>query len=222
VTISVLVADDQDMVRTGFGMIIGDEPDMAVVGEAADGEAAVAKAVALRPDVVLLDVRMPGMDGVEATRLIAAHEELRSRVLILTTFDLDEYVYQALRHGASGFLLKNAPAATLLEGIRVVAAGEALLAPSVTARLIQRVAGWSLPGSSSPELLDRLTAREADTLRLVARGMSNAEIAAVLGVGPATVKSHVASLLGKLGVRDRSQAVVLAYESGFMRPGASG
>ena len=217
--IRVLVADDQELVRTGFQMIVGDQPGMEVVGVASDGAEAVARARELMPDVVLMDVRMPRMDGVEATRLLTAGPSLGCRVLILTTFDLDEYVYAALRAGASGFLLKNTPAATLIEGIRVIAAGEGLLSPTVTARLIERFASWAPPGDGSPHAADQLTGREAETLRLLARGLSNPEIAAEMGVGAATVKSHVASVLAKLGARDRVQAVVIAYETGFVLPG---
>ena len=223
--IRVVIADDQTLVRAGFRMIVEARPDLEGVGEAADGEAAVAVARETRPDVVLMDVRMPGVDGLEATRrLMAEPEELRPRVLILTTFDLDEYVYEALRAGAAGFLLKDTPPAQLADAIRVVASGEALLAPSVTRRLIERFAGLPVPKGRSgapadPAPIRDLTARETEVLRLVARGLSNADIAAELVVSETTVKSHVARLLMKLGLHDRVQAVVLAYESGFVTPG---
>jgi DNA-binding NarL/FixJ family response regulator len=209
--IRVLLADDQALVRAGFRMILGAESDIEVVGEAADGREAVALAEELSPDVVLMDVRMPVMDGIEATgRLVV--RDVAPRVLVLTTFDLDEYVYGALRAGASGFLLKDAPEEQLIAGIRIVADGGSLFAPSVTRRLIERFAG-SQPTSSLREL-DELTPRELDVLRLVARGLSNAEIAATLVVSEHTVKTHVAHILRKLDLRDRVQAVVLAYETG--------
>ena len=223
----VVIADDQTLVRAGFRMIVEARPDLEVVGEAADGDAAVAVAVETGADVVLMDVRMPGVDGLEATRrLMARPEGERPRVLILTTFDLDEYVYEALRAGAAGFLLKDTPPGQLVDAIRVVAAGDALLAPSVTRRLIERFAGMPAPqGRSTPPAdtsgIRDLTARETEVLRLVARGMTNAEIAAHLIVSETTVKSHVARLLMKLGLHDRVQAVVLAYETGFVTPGGS-
>jgi DNA-binding NarL/FixJ family response regulator len=218
VSIRVLIADDQELVRTGFRMILKAEPDIDVVGEAGDGAEAVALAQRLRADVVLMDIRMPVVDGLEATRrLIAASAD--ARVLILTTFDLNEYVYEALRAGASGFLLKDAPAAQLVTAIRVVAGGDALLAPSVTRRLIAEFAQRP-PPSSRPHRMKELTARELEVLRLVARGLSNAEIAKELFVSDATVKTHVARVLMKLGLRDRVQAVVAAYESGLFQPGA--
>jgi DNA-binding NarL/FixJ family response regulator len=214
--IRVLLADDQALVRAGFRMILKAEPDVQVVGEVSDGSEAVALGRDLRPDVVLMDVRMPVMDGIEATRGIVAGAE-SPRVLVLTTFDLDEYVYEALRSGASGFLLKDAPEEQLVAGIRIVADGGSLFAPSVTRRLIERFAG-AHPRTPPPEL-DELTARELEVLRLVARGLSNAEIAATLVVSEHTVKTHVAHILRKLDLRDRVQAVVLTYESGLVMPG---
>ncbi|MFL5841407.1 MAG: response regulator [Thermoleophilaceae bacterium] len=219
--IRVLLADDQAMVRAGFRMILNAEPDLEVVGEAGGGGGAVTNARALAPDVILMDIRMPDMNGIEATRRIVTSEE-SPRVLVLTTFDLDEYVYEALRAGASGFLLKDAPEDQLLAAIRVVAAGGSLFAPSVTRRLIQRFAEAHVPGPSeaAPELAE-LTDREREVLRLVARGLSNGEIAAELVVSEHTAKSHVSSILRKLGLRDRVQAVVLAYESGLVQRGDS-
>ncbi len=210
--IRVLLADDQALVRAGFSMIIKAEPGIEVVGEAGDGAEAVALAHDLAPDVVLMDVRMPEMDGIEATRSIVAGDGA-PRVLVLTTFDLDEYVYEALRAGASGFLLKDAPEDQLLAGIRIVAAAGSLFAPSVTRRLIERFAGAR--AASRPPSLDELTPRELEVLRLVARGLSNAEIATTLFLSEHTVKTHVAHILRKLDLRDRVQAVVLAYESGI-------
>ena len=215
--IRVLLADDQALVRAGFRMIIRAEPGIEVVGEAGDGAEAVAMARGLAPDVVLMDIRMPELDGVEATRRIV-REDSSPRVLVLTTFDLDEYVYGALRAGASGFLLKDAPEDQLLSAIRVIATGGSLFAPSVTRRLIEDFALRDGP-RPSPPALDALTPREADVLRLVAQGRSNAEIAGELVVSQHTVKSHVASILRKLGLRDRTQAVVVAYESGLVRAG---
>jgi DNA-binding NarL/FixJ family response regulator len=213
-TIRVLLADDQALVRTGFRKILESETDIDVVGEAADGSEAVDNVLLHRPEVVLMDIRMPNLDGIEAARRLAG----RTRVLMLTTFDLDEYVYDALRAGASGFLLKDAPADELLRAIRVVAAGEALLSPSITRRLIEEFA--RRPGRADrPPALDELTPRELEVLKLVARGLSNAEIAADLVVGDATVKTHVARILRKLNLRDRVQAVVLAYEAGLVLPG---
>jgi DNA-binding NarL/FixJ family response regulator len=216
VTIKVLIADDQALVRTGFRKILESEPDLEVVGEAGDGGEAVEAALLLRPDVVLMDIRMPRLDGLEATRRLAG----KTRVLVLTTFDLNEYVYEALRAGASGFLLKDAPADQLVTAIRVVAAGEALLAPSITRRLIEEFARRP-PSNALPAELEALSPRELDVLRLVARGLSNAEIASELYVGDATVKTHVSRILQKLGLRDRVQAAVLAYESGLLQPGDS-
>ncbi len=210
--IRVLIADDEELVRDGLRMILRNEADLEVVGEARDGEEALALAKRLRPDVVLMDIRMPRMDGLEATRRLRASDG--SRVVVLTTFDLDEHVFRALRAGASGFLLKDTPAAHLITAIRVAAAGEALLAPSVTRRLIEAFVGR--PEVSVRGRLDELTTREEEVLRLIARGLSNAEIAAELTVGEATVKTHVARVLSKLGVRDRVQAVVAAYETGLV------
>jgi DNA-binding NarL/FixJ family response regulator len=220
-TIRVLVVDDQPLIRAGFHKMVEARPDLEVVGEAADGAEAVAQARRLGPDVVLMDVRMPAMDGLEATRQLAGPGVANpTKVLILTTFDLDEYVYEALRAGASGFLLKDAPPEELAAAIRVIAAGEALLAPSVTRRLIQRFADQPAPKAVDAKVLERLTDRETEVLRLLARGLSNAQIAAELVVSETTVKSHVAHLLMKLGLHDRVQAVVLAYETGFVQPGS--
>jgi DNA-binding NarL/FixJ family response regulator len=218
-SIRVLVADDQALVRTGFRMILDAEPDIEVVGEAANGEQAVHSCGKLSPDVVLMDVRMPELDGIEATRRLRSNGS-EARVLVLTTFDLDEYVYEALRAGASGFLLKDTPAEQLVDAVRVVAEGNGLLAPSVTRRLIEEVARRPpLPSAPPPELED-LTPREREVFELVARGLSNAEIADRLVVGETTVKTHVAHALAKLGLRDRVQAVVFAYENGLVQPGA--
>ncbi len=215
-----MIADDQHLVRTGFRMILNAEPDLDVVGEATNGREAVAMAGDLRPDIVLMDIRMPDLDGIEATRQVTAlRVEPPVRVLMLTTFDLDEYVYEALRAGASGFLLKDVPAAQLAAGIRMVAGGEALLAPSITRRLIEEFA-TARPLVEPPAGLDDLTPRELEVFRLLAKGLSNSEIAAELVIGETTVKTHVARLLTKLGLRDRIQAVVLAYESGLVSPSA--
>jgi DNA-binding NarL/FixJ family response regulator len=220
--VRVLLVDDQALIRAGFRMILDAEEDMEVVGECADGTQAVDSARRLKPDVVLMDIRMPEMDGIEATRLIAgADGDAGPRVLMLTTFDLDEYVYDALRAGASGFLLKDVPAEQLVDGIRVVAQGEALLAPSVTRRLIQEFSRSGAAQQRAPAELEELTPRELEVFKLIARGMSNAEIAAELVVSETTVKTHVARVLMKLGVRDRVQAVVLAYESGVVAPGST-
>jgi len=215
--IRVLVADDQALVRTGFRMIISAEPDLEVVGDVADGEAAVSTAARERPDVILMDVRMPTLDGIAAAKRIV-EQRRDARVLILSTYDLDEYVYEALRAGASGFLLKDAPPEQLVEAIRVVARGDALLAPRITRRLIEEFARRTPPRAPAGAL-DELTEREREVLRLIARGMSNAEIAAALVVSETTVKTHVARILDKLDVRDRVQAVVAAYESGLVTPG---
>jgi DNA-binding NarL/FixJ family response regulator len=216
----VLIADDQALVRAGFRMIVEARDDLSVVGEAADGAEAVAMAAEQHPDVVLMDVRMPVMDGIESTRRITAMDsDNRPRVLILTTFDLDQYVFDALRAGAAGFLLKDVPPQELADAIRTVAAGDALLAPSVTRRLIERFVSLPGPSRADPTVLGDLSAREAEVLRLVARGLSNQQIAEQLVVSLATVKSHVARLLMKLGLHDRTQAVVLAYETGFVTPG---
>jgi DNA-binding NarL/FixJ family response regulator len=219
--VRVLLVDDQPLLRTGFRMILESEPDIAVVGEAGDGEKAVAEARVLQPDVVLMDIRMPRMDGVEATRHITGSVRAGSvRVLVLTTFDLDEYVVEALRAGASGFLLKDVPPDDLVDAIRIVARGDAVVAPTVTRRLLDRFATELPPATrETAQELQRLTDREREVLRLMSRGMSNAEIAAELFVSETTVKTHVGNVLAKLGLRDRVQAVVFAYESGLTRPG---
>jgi DNA-binding NarL/FixJ family response regulator len=219
----ILIADDQALVRAGFRMILEVEDDLEIVGEAVDGSQAVSMAKELTPDVVLMDIRMPEMDGIEATRLITGDDEDSGpRVLMLTTFDLNEYVYEALRAGASGFLLKDVPPEQLAAGIRVVAAGDALLSPAITKRLISEFATTRpAEAPSPPASFEELTAREVEVFRLIARGMSNAEIAGELVVSETTVKTHVARLLMKLGLRDRVQAVVLAYESGLVTPGAA-
>ena len=219
-SLGVLIADDQALVRAGFRMILEAEEDMEVVGEAANGREAIAEARRARPDVILMDVRMPEMDGIEATRRLLDSEDSASKVVMLTTFDMDEYVYDALRAGASGFLLKDVPPEQLVEGIRAVASGDALLAPSVTRRVIEEFV--RRPPSSVrtlPPELGELTARELEVLKLIARGLSNAEIATELFVSETTVKTHVAHVLMKLTLRDRVQAVVLAYESGLVEPG---
>jgi DNA-binding NarL/FixJ family response regulator len=219
-SIRVLICDDQALVRAGFRLILDAEDDLEVLAEASDGQEALEHVKSYTPDVVLMDVRMPNMDGIDATRRITADEGAEGpKVLILTTFDLDEYVYEALRAGASGFLLKDAPAEQLVAAIRVVAGGEALLAPSITKRLIEDFARAAAPSDQPPPALDALTARELEVFKLVARGMSNAEIAQSLVVSDATVKTHVARILMKLDLRDRVQAVVLAYESGVVQPG---
>ncbi len=221
-TVKVLIVDDQALVRAGFRMILESEPEIEIVGEAGDGAEAVAAVGELAPDVVLMDIRMPNLDGLEATRrLLDGGGADGPRVLMLTTFDLDEYVYDALRAGASGFLLKDVPADQLVDGIRVVAQGDALLAPSVTKRLIHEFSRGAVAKQSAPAELDDLTPREFEVFKLMARGMSNAEIAAELVVSETTVKTHVARVLMKLGVRDRVQAVVLAYESGVVAPGST-
>jgi DNA-binding NarL/FixJ family response regulator len=218
VPIRVLVVDDQELVRSGFCIILDTADGIAVVGEAADGQAAVSASAAHRPDVVLMDIRMPGMDGLEATRLIT-RGLAAPKIIMLTTFDLDEYVYEALRAGASGFLLKDSPRADLIAAVRAVAAGHALLAPSVTRRLIEVFARRPPEIAPSPARLASLTAREREVLGQLARGSSNAEIAVTLFVSEATVKTHVGNLLAKLGLRDRVQAVILAYETGIVVPG---
>jgi DNA-binding NarL/FixJ family response regulator len=215
-SIRVLLADDQALVRSGFRLILETREDLEVVGEAVDGREAVELARRLKPDVILMDVRMPDVDGVEATRRLSALGS-PARVLILTTFDLDEYVYEAIRAGASGFLLKDVQPAQLVDAVRVVAAGEALLAPTVTRRLLDHFAG-QLPGSRRPPELARLTERELEILTLLADGLSNAELAERLFLSETTVKTHISSVLRKLGLRDRVQAVVLAYQSGLARP----
>jgi DNA-binding NarL/FixJ family response regulator len=218
--IRVLVADDQAMVRAGFRMILDAEPDIEIVAEAGDGAEAVELASRYTTDVVIMDIRMPKLDGIEATRRLLDRTE-STHVLILTTFDLNDYVYEALRAGASGFLLKDAPPERLVEAIRVVASGEALLAPSITRRVIEEFARRPPPRDGLPAELGDLTAREVEVLGLVARGRSNAEIAKELFLGETTVKTHVARILQKLRLRDRVQAVVLAYETGLIEPGSS-
>jgi DNA-binding NarL/FixJ family response regulator len=221
VSIRVMVADDQGLVRAGFRMILEAQPDIEVVAEAADGAEAVATARRLRPDVVLMDIRMPRMDGLQATRLLAGPGVADPvKVLMLTTFDLDDYVYEALRAGASGFLLKDVRREDLASAVRVVAAGEALLAPSITKRLIYEFARRPRSGPQALVSLDPLTPREREVLELMARGQSNAEIAADLVIGEQTVKTHVGNVLSKLGLRDRIHAVILAYEVGLVQPGA--
>jgi DNA-binding NarL/FixJ family response regulator len=217
--IRVLLVDDEALVRGGFRMILEAQDDIEVAGEASDGAEALEQARRLRPDVVLMDIRMPGMDGLEATRRLLDAGADAARVLILTTFDLDEYVYEAMRSGASGFLLKSVRPRQLPDAVRTVAEGEALLAPSVTRRLVEEFVRLPAPGQALPAALADLTGRELDVLRLIAGGKSNAEIAASLFLSEATVKTHVTRLLTKLGLRDRVQAVVLAYESGLVRPG---
>jgi DNA-binding NarL/FixJ family response regulator len=233
--IRILLVDDQPLLRAGFRMILEAEPDITVIGEAGDGRQALDQVRALQPDVVLMDIRMPRMDGVEATRQIMRPAARNAggvtggvsggaaqpvKVLMLTTFDLDEYVVEALRAGASGFLLKDVPAGELIQAIRVVAAGEAMLAPSVTRRLLDQYAARLPSGTEQPSAATgSLTEREAEVLRLVAKGLSNAEIAAALFVSETTVKTHVGHMLTKLGLRDRVQAAVYAYESGLVRPG---
>ena len=216
--IRVLIADDQGMVRSGFSILLNAQPDIHVIGEAVNGEEAVARAAEQRPDVVLMDVRMPVMDGLAATRIITAGEDA-PKVLVLTTFDLDDYVYEALRAGASGFLLKDASAGELSDAVRVVAQGNALLAPGVTRRLLAEFARMGVPRGPDGRRAEGLTERETEVLGLVARGMSNAEIAGKLVVAEQTVKTHVGRILMKLGLRDRTQAVVFAYETGLIRPG---
>ena len=216
--ISVLIADDQALVRGGLRMIIDAQEDMHVVGEAENGAEAVATTERVEPDVVLMDIRMPELDGIAATRRLADRGLVRTRVLILTTFDEDQLVYEAMRAGASGFLLKSAPPARLAEAVRVIAAGEALLAPTITRRLVEDFVRRPPPGEQAPAELTELTDREREVFSLLARGLSNAEIAAELVVSEATVKTHVNHVLGKLNLRDRIQAVVLAYDTGFVQP----
>jgi len=216
--IRVLIADDQALVRAGFRAILEGQRDMDVVGEASDGDEAVTSTRELQPDVVLMDVRMPGIDGIEATKRLLTELDA-PRVLMLTTFDLDEYLYDAMKAGASGFLLKDAPRDQLIAAVRTVAAGDALLAPALVRRLVEDFVRRPPPGSRAPVELDGLTEREVDVLTLIARGLSNAEIARTLVVSEATVRTHVTHILSKLDLRDRVQAVVVAYESGLVRPG---
>jgi DNA-binding NarL/FixJ family response regulator len=220
VSVRVLLADDQALVRSGFRKLLEAEAGIEVIAEAADGLEAVEKARLHRPDVVLMDIRMPRLDGLQATGHIVAATSPSPRILVLTTYDLDEYIFEALKAGASGFLLKDSPAEELVAAIHVVAAGEALLAPSVTRRLIEAFVSVPRVAPAARRRLDGLTVRELEVLHLVARGLSNTEIAQELHLGDATIKSHVGNLLMKLEVRDRVQAVVLAYESGLVRPGA--
>lgn len=220
-TIRVLIADDQALVRDGFGMILDAQPDIEVVGGAADGREAIEMTRALRPDVVLMDIRMPEVDGIEATRRLMADGGTAPRILMLTTFDQNEYVYEAMKAGAGGFLLKDVRREELVNAVRVIAAGDALLAPALTRRLIEDFVRRPPPGQAVPEALADLTERETGVLRLMARGLSNAEIAERLVVSEATVKTHVARILSKLGLRDRIQVVVMAYETGFVQPGES-
>jgi DNA-binding NarL/FixJ family response regulator len=219
-SIRVLIVDDQALVRAGFRMILEAQSDLEVVGEAGDGTAAIDAVRTLRPDVVLMDIRMPGVDGIEATRRLT-EAALPSKIVILTTYDLDEYVFDALAAGASGFLLKHVPPEDLVHGVRVVAGGEALLAPSITKRLIEQFARQRAPVRSTGTDLKTLTDRELEVLKLLGRGLSNSEIARELQVGEATVKTHVAHVLDKLELRDRVQAVIFAYEVGLIKPGAA-
>ncbi len=219
-TIRVAIVDDQALMRDGFGMILDAQPDIEVVGDAENGRLGVELCRRTRPDVVLMDIRMSVLDGIEATRLIVS-SECDTKVLVLTTFDLDEYVYAAIRAGASGYMLKDTPAKELVAAVRVIAQGDALLSPSVTKRLIDEFASRPEPDAVIAALPDDLTEREREALELLAHGLSNREIAAKMYIGEATAKTHVSRLLTKLGVRDRVQAVVLAYESGLVRPGTS-
>jgi len=216
--ITVLIADDQAVVRAGLRTILETDPNITVVSEAADGAEAVSLTRARDPDVVLMDIRMPVLDGIEATRRLAA-SPLGARILVLTTYELDEYLYQALRAGATGFLLKTESPDRIVDAVHVVARGEALLGPESTRRLIERFVAQPAPNAKPPAGLDELTVRESDVLAYVARGMSNGEIAAELFLGEGTIKTHVARILAKLGLRDRAQAIVLAYEAGFVKPG---
>jgi DNA-binding NarL/FixJ family response regulator len=217
--IRILIADDQALVRAGFRAILETQADLEVVGEAADGADAVHLAQQLRPDVVLMDIRMPGLDGIEATRRLLREPDA-PRVLMLTTFDLDEYLYEAMKAGAGGFLLKDAPRDQLIDAVRTVAAGDALLAPALLRRLVEDYISRPAPGAAPPAELDELTPREREVLTLVARGLANAEIASRIFVSEATVRTHITHILAKLGLRDRVQAVVLAYETGLVRPGS--
>jgi DNA-binding NarL/FixJ family response regulator len=215
-TIRVLVADDHELVRAGFSLLVGNEPGLAVVGQAADGTEAVSLALSERPDVVLMDIRMPGLDGIEATRRIAAAGASQSRILILTTFDLDEYVFGAIRAGASGFLVKDTPPALLLDAIRVIAAGEALLTPSATRRLIQEFTRHPQAPQRQERALEGITEREREVLLLIGQGLSNTEICERLHISMATAKTHIGRLLAKLAARDRAQLVIAAYQSGLL------
>jgi DNA-binding NarL/FixJ family response regulator len=217
-SIRVAIVDDQALMRDGFGMILDAQPDIEVVGDAENGRLGVELCQRTRPDVVLMDIRMPVLDGIEATRLITSTDDCDTKVLVLTTFDLDEYVFAAMRAGASGYLLKDTPAKELVAAVRVIAQGDALLSPSVTKRLIEEFARQPEPDAATATLPDDLTDREREALELLAHGLSNREIAAEMYIGEATAKTHVSRLLTKLGVRDRVQAVVLAYETGLVRP----
>jgi DNA-binding NarL/FixJ family response regulator len=217
--IRVLIADDHELMRNGLRAILDAQQDIEVVGEAEHGAQAVENAIRLHPDVVIMDIRMPRLDGIEATKRLAVQDEKAPKVLVLTTFDLDEYVYEALRAGAAGFLLKDTPPRQLAEAVRTIAAGESLLAPAVTKRLIERYVSHPPSDTARRERFAELTERELDVLQLITRGLSNAEIGARLFLSEATVKTHVTRILSKLGVRDRVQAVVLAYESGLVQPG---
>jgi DNA-binding NarL/FixJ family response regulator len=217
--IRVLIADDQDLVRAGFRMILDVEDEIEVIGEAGDGHKAIEAAAALDPDVVLMDVRMPEMDGIEATQRLVASGS-RARVLMLTTFDADEHIYDAMKAGASGFLLKNAPPAQLVAAVRATAAGEAQIAPAIVRRMVEEFVRRPPPGTTRPAALSELTEREIDVLKLIARGLTNADIAGILFLSEATVRTHVSRILAKLELRDRTQAVVAAYESGLVQPGA--
>jgi DNA-binding NarL/FixJ family response regulator len=218
--IRVLIVDDQALIRAGFRMILEAQPDLEVVGEAVDGSTAIDAVRTLRPDVVLMDIRMPGVDGIEATRRLT-ELNVPSKIVILTTYDLDEYVFDALAAGASGFLLKHVPPEELVHGVRVAASGDALLAPSITKRLIEEFAKHRAPVRAGGTDLHTLTDREQEVIRLLGRGLSNPEIARELKVGEATVKTHVAHVLDKLGLRDRVQAVIFSYEIGLIKPGAN-
>lgn len=218
-TVRVLIADDQELVRAGFAAVLGTQPDLEVVAEASTGRAAVDMVRAHRPDVVLMDIRMPDLDGIAATAEILRDPQVHTRVLVLTTFDLDDYVLAALRAGASGFLLKDSPRESLYAAVRTIAAGDALLAPSVTRRLIERHLHLVQPSTELVARLGRMTEREREVLTLVARGLSNSEIATTLHLGKATVRTHIGHVFAKAGARDRAQAVVFAYESGLVRTG---
>ena len=220
-TIRVLIIDDEQMVRAGFRLILGTQSDIVVVGEADDGASGIDEAVRLSPDVVLMDIRMRRVNGLEATRTILSRMARPPKVVVLTTFDFDEYVYEALKVGASAFLLKDSPPEQLAAAVRIVAAGDALLHPSVTRRLIEDFARRPIPRSGPPQELKELTERELDIMRHVARGLSNAEIAGKIHLSESTVKSHVGHILTKLGLRDRTQAAVMAYETGLVEPGGA-